>query len=66
MVVSLEMVLPGLLGYWLDKQLGTVFLFMLIGLTVGCIGGIWHLVRATSADLQSRKSEDRLRARKNL
>jgi F0F1-type ATP synthase assembly protein I len=50
MIVSLEMVLPGLAGYWIDQQLGTMFLFMLIGLTIGCVGGIWHLLRLTSAD----------------
>ena len=35
MVVALEMVLPGLAGHWLDKQLGTVVLFMLLGLGFG-------------------------------
>ena len=39
MVVSLEMVLPGLAGYWLDQRLGTVVLFMLMGFAVGWHGG---------------------------
>jgi hypothetical protein len=50
MVVSVEMVLPGLAGYWLDQKLGTVLAFMLIGLAVGCIGGMWHLMRMIAAE----------------
>jgi F0F1-type ATP synthase assembly protein I len=53
MVVSLEMVLPGLLGYWLDRQLGTVLVFMIIGLALGCTGGLWHLIRLTRAEIIS-------------
>ena len=40
MVVSLEMVLPGLAGHWLDEQLGTVVLFLLVGLGLGCTAAI--------------------------
>ena len=50
MIVSLEMVLPGLAGYWLDLQLGTVVVFMVIGMAVGCTGGMWHLMRMISAE----------------
>jgi F0F1-type ATP synthase assembly protein I len=48
MVVSLEMVLPAFAGYWIDSQLSTLPLFLLIGLAVGCTGGAWHLMRLTS------------------
>jgi len=54
MIVSLEMVLPGLAGRWIDQQLGTVFLFMLLGLVIGGVGGMWHLVRMTKIDGQER------------
>jgi hypothetical protein len=47
MIVSLEMVLPGLAGYWLDKQLGTAVLFMLLGFAVGVSAAVIHLVRMT-------------------
>ena len=47
MVVSLEMILPGLAGYWADRQLGTLFLFTLVGFALGCTGGIRHLLRLT-------------------
>jgi hypothetical protein len=33
--ISLEMVLPGLAGYWLDTKLGTRVLFLLVGFAVG-------------------------------
>jgi hypothetical protein len=50
MVVALEMVLPGLAGHWLDVQLGTVVLFLLIGLGLGCTAAVVHLVQMTRKD----------------
>ena len=41
--VSVEMILPGLAGLWLDKQLGTQFL-ALLGLALGFPLGVWHLI----------------------
>jgi len=35
MTISAEMVVPGLLGYWLDQRLGTGALFLLIGFALG-------------------------------
>jgi F0F1-type ATP synthase assembly protein I len=35
MTISAEMVVPGLLGYWLDQRLGTHVLFLLVGFAVG-------------------------------
>lgn len=35
MTISAEMVVPGLLGYWLDQWLGTRVLFLLIGFGAG-------------------------------
>ena len=46
MTVALEMVLPGLVGLWLDNQLETRFLSML-GLALGVPLGIWHLIAMT-------------------
>ena len=56
-VVALEMVLPGMAGLWLDKQIGTVVLFMLIGFALGCTSAVIHLVQMTRADAV-RKSKD--------
>ncbi|MBI2478826.1 MAG: AtpZ/AtpI family protein [Planctomycetia bacterium] len=44
--VALEMVLPAVIGKWLDQLLGTHFLGVL-GLAVGVPLGIWHLVKMT-------------------
>lgn len=35
MTISAEMVVPGLLGYWLDQRLGTRVLFLLLGFAIG-------------------------------
>jgi len=45
MVVALVMVLPGLAGHWLDEQLGTVVLFLLVGLGLGCTAATLQLIR---------------------
>jgi F0F1-type ATP synthase assembly protein I len=50
MVVSLEMVLPGLLGYWFDNLLGTKVLFMLVGLALGSTAAMVHLIRLTRSE----------------
>jgi cyanate permease len=55
MVVALEMVLPGLAGLWLDKKVGTVVLFTLVGFGLGSTGAILHLIQMTRAD-ERRKS----------
>jgi F0F1-type ATP synthase assembly protein I len=57
MVVALEMVLPGLAGYWLDKQLGTVVLFMLLGFGLGCTAAVVHLIRMVRAEQEESKSK---------
>jgi hypothetical protein len=50
MVVSLEMVLPGLAGYWLDQQAGTKVLFMLVGFALGSTAAAAHLNRLTRSE----------------
>ncbi|HRX79444.1 MAG TPA: hypothetical protein P5307_10320 [Pirellulaceae bacterium] len=44
--VALEMVVPAVIGSWLDQHLETSFLGVL-GLVVGVPLGIWHLVKMT-------------------
>jgi F0F1-type ATP synthase assembly protein I len=49
MGVAMEMVLPGLAGwYFLDRRLGTKVVFLVLGLVVGVVGGMIHLVRMLS------------------
>jgi hypothetical protein len=50
MVVSLEMVLPGLVGNWVDGRLGTKILFTLLGFAAGSTAAVMHLIRMTRAD----------------
>jgi F0F1-type ATP synthase assembly protein I len=45
LTVALEMVLPGLFGSWVDQKLGTVALFMLIGLGLGFFVATLHLMQ---------------------
>lgn len=45
--VSLEMVLPGLGGEWLDRRWGTSPFLLLLGLALGLSLGVWQLVRMT-------------------
>ncbi len=65
-----SVVLFTLLGYALDKYLGSLPLFLLIGLAIGTVGGFIHLVetvspgtlfksRRTRAQNPKKKREDR-------
>ncbi len=45
--IAIEMVLPMLLGIWLDRKLGTVMVFVLLGAVLGFSLGLFHLVRLT-------------------
>lgn len=58
MVVAMEMVLPGLGGYWLDKHIGTVILFTLVGFGFGTTSAVVHLIQMTRAD--SKRNQDGL------
>ena len=59
--VAIEMVLPGVLGYWIDQRLNTKFVFMLLGFGSGLTLGVWHLIRMTATpkrDESSQRSDD--------
>ena len=45
--VSLQMVVPGIIGYWLDRRFGTRALFTLCGFGIGMFSGMLHLIRIT-------------------
>ena len=45
--VSLVMVLPGAAGYWIDTKLGTVCLFLVVGLGMGSFAALRMLLRIT-------------------
>lgn len=46
--VSLEMVLPGIAGHWLDGWRGTKY-WTPLGFGFGMVAGIWHLLVMTRA-----------------
>ena len=54
MTVSFEIVLPGLVGIWVDGLLGTKFVFSLLGFAAGITVAILHLLRMTQS-VTSRK-----------
>ena len=45
LTVAVEMVLPALIGTWIDRKLGSVAVFMLIGLGLGCFAATLHLMQ---------------------
>jgi hypothetical protein len=47
LTVSLEMVIPGLLGAWADRHFGTSPVWTLVGFGVGLPLGFWHLLAMT-------------------
>ncbi|MDO5113232.1 MAG: AtpZ/AtpI family protein [Planctomycetia bacterium] len=42
--IALEAILPALLGVWLDQQCSTILLFFSIGLILGMIAAVNHLL----------------------
>ena len=47
MTVALEMVLPGLIGIWIDRKLGLKAACTLVGFGLGFSVALWHLIRLT-------------------
>jgi F0F1-type ATP synthase assembly protein I len=45
--ICFEMCLPALLGYWIDRRLGTTVVFTIVGGVLGMVGGMMSLVRMT-------------------
>ena len=45
--ISLELVVPVLIGYWLDQRLGTRPLFLVVGVILGFVTATLSLVRLT-------------------
>jgi hypothetical protein len=54
MVVAMTMVLPGLAGHWLDEQLGTVVVFLLVGLGLGCTAAVFQLMQIAAKQSKSK------------
>jgi len=65
MTISLEMVLPGLAGYWLDQKLGTRALFMIVGFSLGGAAAFGHLIHLAKKVESSQSSRDKKKLRDN-
>jgi len=55
--IALEMVLPGILGYWLDQQLGTRLVFLILGTILGMWVGMMHLLHLTKSPQENEPVE---------
>lgn len=51
--VSLMMVLPAGGGYYVDMYFGTLPLFMIFGLILGMVAGIWQLIKLAQDEPQA-------------
>lgn len=56
--VALEMVIPALIGYWLDLWLGTRALFLIAGSLLGFAAGLFSLLRLTRPVKPNKKHTD--------
>lgn len=59
----LLMIVPALVGYWVDGKLSTGLLFTILGLVFGMTGAVWQLKRlvaSTSQSFMTSNSEDDL------
>ena len=55
--IALPVVLGLFLGYFIDKQLGTIFLFALLFTMIGFIGGVFLVYRWVKDNVQTRLEE---------
>ena len=58
MVIAMTMVLPALAGNWLDERLGTVALFLLIGLALGCTAAAFQLSQIIRSGSQGKSKRN--------
>ncbi len=56
MAISLMMIVPALIGIWIDRMLSTVMLFTILGLVFGMIGAGYQLVALVSQSSNKQKS----------
>ncbi len=56
--ICLGMVIPGVVGYWIDQRLNTKIVFTLLGAVFGLSYGIYALVRITSKSPGPRHKPD--------
>jgi ATP synthase protein I len=57
--VGIEMVVPIGLGWWADQQLGSAPWLLVVGVVLGFVLGIWHLVVLTRNNEARNESSER-------
>ncbi len=57
--IALEMVVPPLLGLWVDNRLGTRFVFVCIGGVLGFYVGMVSLLRVARSNQEATKEDPR-------
>jgi len=57
-MIALEMAVPGVIGYWLDRRLGTGFLLLLLGVIAGFATGMISLVNLARQSKSDRQDDD--------
>lgn len=57
--ISLMMIIPAIIGYFIDQYFGTVILFTAIGLVMGIGAAIWQLIAFVSSQKQLSSSAAR-------
>lgn len=43
--IAIGMVVPGIIGFWVDHKFGTLVFFTILGCGIGVSMGVWQLVR---------------------
>lgn len=56
--IALEMAVPGVVGYWLDRRLGTGFLLLLLGVIAGFATGMISLVNLARESKSNEQDDD--------
>lgn len=56
--ISMEMILPALVGYWLDQRWGTRPVFIILGTILGFTIGLMSLIQLTRQPGANRKDND--------
>ena len=58
LALCLLMVVPALIGSWIDRQFSTVLLFTLLGLALGMTGAVMQLMKlvAPKSNIQSQEN----------
>lgn len=56
--VALEMVVPALIGYWIDLKLGTPWVFLVFGTVLGFVTGLMSLLRMTRPAKPNKERDD--------